>query len=372
MSCRIAIASGGTGGHFYPTLAIATELRSRGQEVLLLVAGQHADDHLRLAAEQGLDAEAVPAFRLHRNLRSAVSFPFLLASSVRSSRQLIRARQPDAMLGMGSFAAVPACLAALREGIPLILHEGNAWMGRANRFLSRWARVAGVALPLDPDCVPRCPTVHAGMPLRRALLDAAANPPPPEKLRSEFGLHPETRTVLVFGGSQGARFLNDLMRDLAANLGRFDPPVQVLHFTGTDDNAAVLEAYEQAGVKAHVRRSDPDIQNAYIAADLVICRAGASSSCELALFGKPAILIPLPTAAEDHQTVNARLLARSDAAVHLPQPSASVGEVTALLQSWLAGADRFAQLHRHVRAFAKADAAARMAELCLEHACKRT
>jgi UDP-N-acetylglucosamine--N-acetylmuramyl-(pentapeptide) pyrophosphoryl-undecaprenol N-acetylglucosamine transferase len=265
---------------------------------------------------------------------------------------------------MGSFAAVPACLAARLEGIPLVLHEGNAWMGRANRFLSRWAVEAGLSLPLADGCRVRCPTVRTGMPLREALVQAAAAPAWPEAFAAAAGLTRERRTLLVFGGSQGARFINEALPQALRQVGDSRRLLQVIHLTGTEDNGPIEDAYREIDVRAHIRRSDPDIQNAYLAADLVVCRAGASSLCELALFGKPAILIPLPTAAEDHQTANARVVAARGGAVHLPQSQDTPRQLAETLQCWLGG-DTFAALADAIRQFAVPDAAARMAELCL-------
>jgi UDP-N-acetylglucosamine--N-acetylmuramyl-(pentapeptide) pyrophosphoryl-undecaprenol N-acetylglucosamine transferase len=332
-----------------------------------LVAGHHAREQIELAARQGLSASEVPAFRLPSGPASALAFPFRTWTGIRVARRRLRELSPGLLLGMGSFAAVPACLAARIEGIPLVLHEGNAWMGRANRFLSRWAATAGLSLPLAEGCRVRCPTVHTGMPLREALVRAAATPAWPAAFAAGAGLSRERQTLLVFGGSQGARFVNETVPQAVLRLDEVRGRLQVIHLTGTEENGPTEAAYRQAGVPAHVRRADPDIQNAYLAADLVVCRAGASSLCELALFGKPAILIPLPTAAEDHQTANARTLAARGAALHLPQAQATPGRLADALRDWLGGSTLPASLAAAIRQFAVPDAAARMAELCLGH-----
>ncbi len=367
VTARIAIASGGTGGHFYPTLAIARELQCRDAEVTLLVAGRHAAAQRALASAEGLAAIEVPSFRVPDGVLSALAFPWRAASAVRAARREVRSLKPEVLLGMGSFAAVPACLAARREGVPLVLHEGNAWMGRANRAASRWARCAGLSLPLVEGCPVHCPTVTTGMPLRAALVEAARVGAWPEAFASAAGLSRSRRTLLVFGGSQGARFINDLLRQTAPLLAALADRVQVLHLTGTDDNAALVEAYRAAGLTAWVRRSEADIQHAYLAADLVLCRGGASSLCELALFGKAAIVMPLPTAAEDHQTANARVLAARQAIRHWPQREATPAGLAEILQGWLADPEPYAAQARAIRTLAMPDAAARMAALCLEH-----
>ena len=365
MTAKIAIASGGTGGHFYPTLAIARELQRRAATVDLLVAGRHAREQLDLAARNGLQASEISAFRLPTGLGSAVAFPWRSFGAVRTARRRLRELAPDLLLGMGSFAAVPACLAARLEGIPLVLHEGNAWMGRANRFLSRWAAGAALSLPLVEGCRVRCPTLHTGMPLREALVAAARSGTFPDAFAASAGFSRTRRTLLVFGGSQGARFINGVLCQTLPELGAGAAAVQVIHLTGTDENAPIEAAYRAAGIPACVRRSDPDIQNDYLAADLVICRAGASSICELALFGKPAILIPLPTAAENHQTANARVIAAGHGAMHLPQAECTPTRLAEHLKVWLAGDPEFAAMGAAIRGFAVPDAAARMADFCL-------
>ena len=367
MSARIVIASGGTGGHFYPTLAIARELQRREATVTLLVAGQHAREQAELAARQGLEAREIPAFRLPAGLAAKLLFPGRSLNALRCARRELRDLRPDLLLGMGSFAAAPACVAARLGRLPLVLHEGNAWMGRTNRLFSRWASCAGLSLPLEEGCPVRCPTVQTGMPLRAALVSAAQGGAYPEAFAALAGLSRQRRTVLVFGGSQGARFINDSLAQTVAHLGPLAKRLQVVHLTGTDANQEIEAAYRGAGVHAYVRRADPDIQNAYLAADLVICRAGASSICELALFGKAAVLIPLPSAAEDHQSANARVLAARQAAVHLPQAEASPPRLAEMLSTWLADAAPWTAMGQAVRAFAVPDAATRMAELCLQH-----
>ncbi|MBN2451521.1 MAG: UDP-N-acetylglucosamine--N-acetylmuramyl-(pentapeptide) pyrophosphoryl-undecaprenol N-acetylglucosamine transferase [Lentisphaeria bacterium] len=368
MSIHIVLASGGTGGHFYPTLAISRALRARGASVSLVVAGHHADEHLRLAAANEIPAWAVQAPRLPSGPLGALAFPCRFLRSLRGARRRVRELAPDALLGMGSFASVPACLGAVREGIPLLLHEGNAWMGRANRFLSRRARAAGVSLPLDPGCRVHCRLVHTGMPLREALVAAAGEASPPTAFLRASGLDAGRTTLLVFGGSQGAGFLNELVPRAINLLGDLRSTLQVIHLTGTEHNTPYEEAYRAAAVPCLVRRADPDIHHAYRAADMVVCRAGASSICELALFGRPAILIPLPSAAEDHQTVNARTLAEAGAAVHLPQSQASPEALAARLRDWIEDPSRRHGPAANIRTFARSDAAAAMADLCLETA----
>jgi len=334
-SYHLVIASGGTGGHFFPTLAIAREARARGLRVTLLIAGHRCEEQLALAREQGVSAEPVPAFRLPQGVVACLLFPFRFLRSLFSAWFRLRRLRPTVVLGMGSFAAVPVCFAAVSRRIPLILHEGNAHVGKANRFLSRWARVLATSLPLARGQDIRCAQARTGMPLREGLLRAAQRKVLPDGYFDQAGLLPGRPLLLVFGGSQGAQSINDVMRATVTLLGDHARRFQVIHLTGTDDNVALLEAYSAAGTRACVQKAEPHIENCYLAADLVLCRAGASTICELALFGKPAVLIPYPAATEDHQTVNARTVIDRDAARLLPENAATPDTVASLIRDWL-------------------------------------
>jgi UDP-N-acetylglucosamine--N-acetylmuramyl-(pentapeptide) pyrophosphoryl-undecaprenol N-acetylglucosamine transferase len=367
---HIVIASGGTGGHFYPSLAIAQEAQRTGDRVTMLLAGRHVSDQLRIAAESEVRAMAVPACRLPslKNPLGAIPFVWRFVGAMRQARAWARREHPDAILGMGSFAAAPTSLGLASMRVPLILHEGNAWMGKANRWLSRFARAAAISLPLVPECPCNCPQVQTGMPLRQAVLDAAAHPFVPPEYWEETGLDPQLRTVLVFGGSQGAEAINGLLPQCVACLGDDVSRLQFIHFTGSPYNDLIVDAYQRAGVRAVVKRHDPHIERAYLAADIVVCRAGASSICELAMFGKPAILVPLPTAAEDHQTANARSLAQQGAAWLLPQKDAKPEMLADLLGDFLRSPDTWRDIGKRISAVAHPNAAQHVVQLLHDNA----
>jgi UDP-N-acetylglucosamine--N-acetylmuramyl-(pentapeptide) pyrophosphoryl-undecaprenol N-acetylglucosamine transferase len=367
---HIVIASGGTGGHFYPSLAIAQEARREGHEVTMLLAGRHVGDQLRIAAENDIRSMPVPAAQLPslRNPLSVPPFFWRFFRSMAKAHGWARRAKPDVVLGMGSFASAPTALGMVFAGAPLVIHEGNAWMGKANRWLSRFARVAALSLPLVPECRCSCPQVQTGMPLRKAIIDAAASREVSPEFWEETELAPDLKTILVFGGSQGAEAINGLMPQCLAALGDDAARVQFIHFTGSHTNDVLHEAYSRAGVRAVVKRHDPRIERAYMAADLVICRGGASSICELALFGKPAILIPLPTAAEDHQTANARSLAEKGAAWLLPQREAKAEMLADLIADFLRNSETWQQMGERVHTIAKSNATQEVVQLLEKHA----
>lgn len=366
MPAHLVIACGGTGGHFYPTLAVARAFARDGSRVTLLLAGKHVEEQAKTAAQYGLETVPLPAVRLPSTASEALLFLPRLTSCVLQARKALRRLQPDIMLGMGSFAAVPACLAYPRR-LPLVLHEGNAYMGKTNRLFIRRADAIGLTLPLAyPRQSQGTTAVMVGMPLREALLAAVDAPRDPAFL-SSLGLQPDRKTVLVFGGSQGARFINELFAEMAPVLQPTTAArLQFMHLTGADDNDALIKAYQQAGIPASIRRADPNIESCYTAADLVICRAGASSICELALFAKPAVLIPLPTAADNHQAVNAELLQHAQAAVHFPQSEATPDKLANTLKDWLENPEKWQLLGQSLHDFARPKAADDLVQLLRE------
>ena len=360
---HLVIACGGTGGHFFPTLAIGREFRRQGGQVTLLVAGHHSRDQVETARRQDLPAIEVPATRLPRGPVTGVKFLWHFPRSVLAARRRLRELRPDLVLGMGSFASGPTCLAALFCRLPLMLHEGNSRTGLANRLLSHCARGLATSLPPLPGQACRCPVHRTGMPLREDVIRAAQTGTLAPGFLEQAGLVPGTPTLLVFGGSQGARFINDLVRQTAELLEAETAAFQLIHLTGTDDNEARKQAYAAAGLRAWVRRADEHIENCYLAAGLVVCRGGASTISELALFAKPAILIPLPTAADDHQTANASVMANLGAARHLPQAEATPPRLADLLREWLRSPQTWQDYGAKIGATACPDAAAAVARL---------
>ncbi len=361
---HLVIACGGTGGHFYPTLAIARESSKRGGKVTLLVSGKHAAEQQKIAESFGFTACETQAVRLPNGLLHVLTFPFQLCICILRARRILRALQPDILLGMGSFAAVPACLALSRKELPLVLHEGNAFMGKANRCLTWKASAIALSLPLRyPGQLKGKYSVTVGMPLREAIVDGAKRMSAREACLSEYGLCPGRRTILVFGGSQGARFINELIVKTLPCLHEAADKLQFIHLTGSDDNQETMKAYQQAGIPALVQRGEPNIENCYLAADLVICRAGASSICELALFGKPLLLIPLPTAADDHQRINAEMLQQNAAARIFTQSNASPENLLQELTHWLEQPQEWTSMGKKLLSFAHPAAASAMVDL---------
>jgi UDP-N-acetylglucosamine--N-acetylmuramyl-(pentapeptide) pyrophosphoryl-undecaprenol N-acetylglucosamine transferase len=298
---KVAVACGGTGGHVFPGLATARELLSRGHEVTLWLTGRYEEQ----SARKDWDGPVVevPA----RGFPSGISFKSLqtclkLAQAVRRCRVEMRRDRPDVLLAMGSYASVGPCGAARLLGVPIVLHEANVIPGRAVRLFSRSAAAVAVGFEETRYHLQAAKLSVVGIPLRDELTEAARGLPPRETAA------PSPFRLLIVGGSMGAHRLNEVVTDALARLGKSGLEIFVSHLTGREDEPVVRAAYLAAGVKAEVVAFTKYMAPLYHAADLAICRAGASTCAELAFFGVPALFVPYPSAAMDHQTANARAL----------------------------------------------------------------
>lgn len=340
---RVAIACGGTGGHLYPGLAVAEELLARGCTVTLLVSAKAVDQQALSATEAhpssrlampGCDVVTLPAVAWQRPARgerksgsaegeSGGWWPFARGfwKAWRMARQAFQARPPDAVLAMGGFTSAPAILAARAVAAATFLHEANTIPGRANRWLAPWVDEVFVAFG---SAAPRLrnQAVHiTGMPVRSQFQPVdqpaptdAEDRPTAAGCRASLGLDPRLPVLLVTGGSQGARALNQAMLRLVDRLAPLAGRLQILHLTGSHDGDALREAYRAHGLRARVVPYLTEMEFALGAATLAISRAGASSLAELAAVRVPAILVPYPHAAEDHQRHNARAFVGTGAA----------------------------------------------------------
>lgn len=360
----LAISCGGTGGHFYPGLTIAEAYRQRGGQAVLMIGGRHVPQQLAQAREAGLAAYPVPVARLPASRLALPLFALRLGRCVRASRRRLREVGAGAVLAMGSFASVPVGLAAAWRRLPLFLHEGNAVPGRANRLLSRWARACALTFPLATETPTRARQEVVGFPLRRAILEAGAlDPADRGQLRAELGLDPERATLMAFGGSQGAHRLNELVRDAVGLLAGTD--LQVIHLTGeswTEDLGAV---YRDGGVKALVQPREAQIERLLQAADFVVCRAGAASLCELAVMGKPALMIPFPEATDNHQVANAQHVVAAGGGYLLEQAAATPEKIADTIGAWLRDPEARQQMGRNMQSLARPHAAAGVIDLIL-------
>jgi UDP-N-acetylglucosamine--N-acetylmuramyl-(pentapeptide) pyrophosphoryl-undecaprenol N-acetylglucosamine transferase len=369
---RIAVAGGGTAGHVFPGLALAEILRDRGHDVEFL------------GTEEGLEARLVPAagfaFRVIRaspfvrkiSLASARA-PFVAAAAVRQSRRHLRGAH--AVIGVGGYVSVPAVLAARRERIPVVLHEQNAVPGLANRALSRVARAVALSFSDAARYFPsRARTLLTGNPVRELILrvreDRAALA---KEARAALGLDESRRTILVFGGSQGALHV-DRAAVGACRLLRSRADLQVVMITGPAHLEECVKGLGSLSVGEGERllvRTVGFLERmdwAYACADLVVSRSGATSVAEATVCGLPALLIPYPYATRRHQEANARALQRAGAAAVLLDEQLSAHGLAQRVESLVDHHERLASMAERSRRFGAPEAGERLADLVEESA----
>lgn len=355
MTQRVIIAGGGTGGHIFPGLAVADALRARAPELeVVWVGGTHGQEG-RLVPAHGLTLHTVTAARIVggspvAKLRGAAAVPV----GVLQALWLLLRLRPIAVLGVGGYASAAVGFAAWLLRIPLVLQEQNARPGRTNRSLGRFARRIAVAFDEARPYFPEGRTVLTGNPVRAAIRDLPPVATDPTA----------ARRVLVVGGSQGARFLNENVPGLLARVRDAGVPVAVRHQTGTADLDATRARYETLGLAAEVTPFIADMAAAYADADLVVGRAGATTIAELQVAGRPALLVPFPFAADDHQAANAGALVDAGAALMVRQEAFDAAALATTLVETLAPA-RLSAMADAARARARADAADAVAALVL-------
>lgn len=314
---KILIMAGGTGGHVYPGLAVAHALRARGHEVVWLGAPESFES--RTVPAQGIAMEYVQVSGLRgKGLRKLLTAPLLILRAIRQALGVLSRVRPDAVLGMGGFAAGPGGVAAWLKRIPLFVHEQNATAGFTNRQLAKLARQA-----LQGFDGALAGGITVGNPVRA---EVAALPPPAQRYAARHG----ALNLLVVGGSQGAKALNEKLPAALALIPVEQRP-NVRHQGGRTVEVAQA-AYARHGVQAEVTPFIQDMAGAYAWADLVVCRAGASTVAELATAGVASLLVPFPYAVDDHQTANAGALVKVGAAELIQERELSAERLAAVLR----------------------------------------
>ena len=343
------IMAGGTGGHIFPALAVADQLRDKGWKVVWL--GSRAGMESRLVPQHGFEMQWVRFSGLRGKgfLRAVLLPPNLLIAFWQSARAIFRVR-PDVVLGMGGYISFPGGIMAALLARPLVLHEQNSIAGLANRVL---ARVADRVLVAFPNALKN--SEWTGNPVRR---DIAQLPPPERRYHDRAG----NLKVLVVGGSLGARALNEALPRAMALIPQSQRP-EVTHQAGEKHLAMLESGYREAGVSATTLAFIRDMAGAYAVADVVICRAGALTVSELAAAGIASVLVPFPAAVDDHQTFNARYLADRSAAVLLPQAELTPRKLADLLLGFTR--EELLETASRARALGKPDAARIVAERCM-------
>ncbi|WP_043290860.1 undecaprenyldiphospho-muramoylpentapeptide beta-N-acetylglucosaminyltransferase, partial [Pseudoxanthomonas spadix] len=349
----VMILAGGTGGHIFPALAVAKVLRARNVPVVWLGADGQMETRLVPQHDIALDTIAVRGLR-GKGALALLGAPLRVLGAVKAAAAVLRRRDPRVVISFGGYAAGPGGLAARLQGRPLLVHEQNRAPGMTNKVLSRFARRVLTGFP--GSFAAREEAV--GNPVRAEIAAIAA---PDQRLADRNG----PLRLLVLGGSQGARVLNSAVPQALAALKL---PAQVRHQCGEKLRAEADAAYAQAGVQASVESFIADMAGAYAWADLVVCRAGASTLAELCAAGVGSVLVPFAAAVDDHQTRNARYLVEHGAAVLLKQDDSLGVQLQRVLAVLSADAPRRLDMATAARRLARPDAAERIADIILEEA----
>jgi UDP-N-acetylglucosamine--N-acetylmuramyl-(pentapeptide) pyrophosphoryl-undecaprenol N-acetylglucosamine transferase len=353
----VAIACGGTGGHLFPGLAVAEQLRARGCRVQLLISPKEVDQKA-VPAAAGMEIKILPAVGLAGGRYLAFGLGFW--RSYRLSKSWFAAARPQAVLAMGGFTSAPPIHAGKGCGAATFLHESNTIPGRANRWLARFVHQAFVGFPSAAGRLRHPKVQHTGTPVRPQF-----QPQNRAAARTALGLRPEGEVLLVMGGSQGASGINQLAVNSLELWQKGLPGWQFLHLTGDRDFEPVRQAYQARGLPAKVWPFFSEMEQALGAATVAISRAGASSQAELAAMRLPAVLIPFPAAADNHQYFNARAFAEAGAAQLLEQREATPQSLWRLLAGMTAEAGARARMADAVYRWHRPDAAAQIAESML-------
>ena len=311
-SKKIIISGGGTGGHIYPAIAIANAIKEKRPNTEILFVGANGKMEMEKVPKAGYEIVGLNIAGLQRKLTlKNFSFPFKLMQSLRKAKKIVKEFNPDIAIGVGGYASGPLLRQAGKLGVPTLLQEQNSYPGITNKLLAKKARKICVAYDNMNRFFEESKIIFTGNPVRKEILNIRGKE---ERAISHFGLDKSKKTILVIGGSLGARTVNNSIK-AAAELFE-NENIQVLWQTGKFYHEEMKNFVSEKGLKnIHVHDFIYEMDLAYASADLVISRAGALSISELCLVGKPTILVPSPNVSEDHQTKNAMALVNQNASV---------------------------------------------------------
>ena len=355
----VLVSGGGTGGHIFPALSIANEVRRRHPEAKILFVGAQGRMEMEKVPAAGYNIIGLPVSGFDRkHLLRNFKVLARLYKSMGMARKILKDFKPDIAIGVGGYASGPMLKEAQKQGIPTLLQEQNSYAGVTNKLLAAKADKICVAYDGMERFFPSEKIVLTGNPVRRNLLECGATQ---EQARQAMGMDPNRKTILIIGGSLGARTINNAIIDGLKRIGEAGD-VQVIWQTGKIYDQQCREVLDASGVKNVAQMAFiSNMDMAYRAADLVVSRAGASSISELQLLGKAAILVPSPNVAEDHQTKNALALSTRDAAIMVTDADAAAQLVNTMLET-VADEAKTASLGTNVLKMALRDAAERIVD----------
>ena len=347
---RVIVSGGGTGGHIFPAISIANAIKQQHPEAEILFVGAQGRMEMQRVPAAGYKIEGLSVRGLIRPLWSPKNIGVMMdfLKSKRRVKDILREFKPQVAVGVGGYASAPTLNAASSMGIPCLIQEQNSYAGVTNKSLAKKARKVCVAYSGMERFFPADKIIMTGNPVRQNLLDIAVTK---EEARQSLGLNPQKRTVLIIGGSLGARTINESVLNHLDAIRQSD--VQFVWQTGKYYSESIQEALRKTDAVENLKVMDfiSNMDNAYAAADIVVSRAGASSISELCLLGKPSILVPSPNVAEDHQTKNALALSTKDAAIFVADKDAKDALISIALET-VSDDNKLASLSENVRKLA--------------------
>ncbi len=356
---RVIISGGGTGGHIFPAISIANAIREKCPDAKILFVGAEGRMEMQRVPAAGYEIKGLPIQGFDRkNLLKNVKVLYKIWKSQRMAKQIIRQFRPMVAVGVGGYASGPTLNKCAAMGIPCLIQEQNSYAGVTNKLLAKKAQKICVAYEGMERFFPKEKIIMTGNPVRQALLDTKMSP---EEARKQMGLDPDKKTILIVGGSLGARTMNESVLQHLDEIRQSD--VQVVWQTGKYYHASILDEMKQYEPIPSLRIMDfiADMGVAYRAANLVISRAGASSISEFCLLGTPVILVPSPNVAEDHQTKNAMALVNRQAALYVRDADAPQEVIKLALQT-VADEDKLNSLHENILKLALPNSASIIAD----------
>lgn len=361
---RLLIAGGGTGGHLFPGVAIAEELRARDPGAEIRFVGTRRGIEARVLPQLGWNLDLIEVSGLKTvGALGALRGVLRLPRALWQARRVVRRFAPDAVIGVGGYASGPVVLMARLRGVPTAICEQNSIPGLTNKILGRVARAVFVSFDGTRRFFKPRKTVVSGNPVRRELVQRLLDTPIAPAVADR--VH-----VLVSGGSLGAVAVNELASQALIELAR-TTPLAIIHQTGEQGLDATARRYAEAGVAAECHAFIKDMAGTYQRADLVIGRAGATTVAELAITGKPAVFIPYPFAADNHQEINAREMADAGAALVFKQSELTADKLAAALRPLVTDAGRRAEMGARMKALARPRAAATVIDWCIAQQAER-
>ena len=350
---RLLLAGGGTGGHLFPAISLAEQLKHEDQQSEILFVGTERGLEARMLPELGWSLKTIEMSGW-AGLGALARLKVLgkLMKSFGQSRKILSDFGPDVVVGVGGYASVPVLLAAKTLGIPYLIHEQNAWPGLANRLLGRWAKRVCLSFDEADRAFYQSATVLTGNPVRAAMENC---PSPPE----------DKVCLLVFGGSQGARAINRAVIAALPYMVEWRERLEIMHQSGHSDYEETVRGYEENGwPNVDVQAFITDMARAYAKATLIVCRAGATTLAELTACGRPAVLVPYPHAAAGHQSVNAQAMAAKGAALMMEEADMTPERLAKLLNGLLHDRTSLITMSAAAKGLARRGAAARLLQEC--------